>query len=213
MIIQSLEGSRRSWVISKRYTDFVNLHEALTPYFRIQISIGKNKKAVVADKQKNISRTEQILPVLPSKISGQTTSELSQRQQELETYMCQVFAIMSGQAQFNRALMVFIGFVPDPNQKQLDDSNQISPKFFDILRYQINPNLCQASIRNHSIRLDENQKPKSFYFVDINFKLLKIVNSQSKQNVAVEMEQNDKIVLEKVYGDFKRLHAHILETF
>jgi hypothetical protein len=114
MIIQSLEGSRRSWIISKRYTDFVNLHEALTPYFRIQISMGKNKKAM-PDKQKNISRTEQILPVLPSKISGQTTQELSQRQQELETYMCQVFAIMSGQAQFNRALMVFIGFVPDPN--------------------------------------------------------------------------------------------------
>jgi hypothetical protein len=37
MVIQSLEGSRRTWTISKRYTDFVNLHEALTPYFRIQI--------------------------------------------------------------------------------------------------------------------------------------------------------------------------------
>ena len=123
--------------------------------------------------------------------------------------MCQVFAIMSGQAQFNSALMIFIGFVPDPSQKKLEDQTPISPKFFDILRYQINPNLCQASIRNHAIRLDENQKPKSFYFVEVDFKLLKIANSQNQS----DQDQNDKVVLEKVYGDFKRLHAHILETF
>lgn len=35
MIVQQLEGSRKAWVISKRYTDFVNLHEDLIPVFKI----------------------------------------------------------------------------------------------------------------------------------------------------------------------------------
>ena len=34
MAVQSLEGSRPVWVVSKRYTDFVKLHEHLTPYFK-----------------------------------------------------------------------------------------------------------------------------------------------------------------------------------
>mmetsp|Transcript_15327 Transcript_15327/g.25901 ORF Transcript_15327/g.25901 Transcript_15327/m.25901 type:complete len:124 (-) Transcript_15327:978-1349(-) len=35
--VQSLEGNRGTWNISKRYTEFVRLHEALTPFFRIQL--------------------------------------------------------------------------------------------------------------------------------------------------------------------------------
>jgi hypothetical protein len=58
MVIQQLEGSRRAWVISKRYTDFVNLHEALIPYFKRQVETSRKSKL-------KISNTEQILPILP----------------------------------------------------------------------------------------------------------------------------------------------------
>ena len=71
-----MEGSRRCWVVSKRYTDFVKLHDALSPVFRIQI-----------DPKSSISVTEKILPILPTKISGQSEAALNQRMRELETYM------------------------------------------------------------------------------------------------------------------------------
>jgi len=70
MVVQQLEGSRKVWVISKRYTDFVNLHEALIPYFKRQVETSKKKTM-------NISSTEQILPILPQKISGQQDDQLA----------------------------------------------------------------------------------------------------------------------------------------
>jgi len=42
---------------------------------------------------------------------------------ELESYMEQVLNIMSGQAQFNKAMMIFIGFIP----KSSIDEGIISP--------------------------------------------------------------------------------------
>jgi len=59
----------------------------LAPYFRLQIQ---------SNIRKNISKTEQILPVLPTKISGQSEPELTRRQHELEQYMGQVLNLMSG---------------------------------------------------------------------------------------------------------------------
>ena len=61
MCVQTLEGSRKCWTISKRYTDFVKFHDTLTPLFKIQI-----------DPKKCLSITDQVLPVLPSKISRQS---------------------------------------------------------------------------------------------------------------------------------------------
>ena len=58
MVVQQLEGPRKVWMISKRYTDFVNLHEALIPYFKRQVETTKKKSL-------NISSTERILPILP----------------------------------------------------------------------------------------------------------------------------------------------------
>ena len=53
MIVQALEGSRNIWPLTKRYTDFVKLHEDLGLYFRLQASVqGFNK----------------VLPPLPNKI-------------------------------------------------------------------------------------------------------------------------------------------------
>lgn len=86
MCVQTLEGSRKCWTISKRYTDFVKLHDQLTPIFRVQI-----------DPKKCLSDTEKILPILPSKISGQSDTELNHRMVQLEIYMTQVLKLMSGQ--------------------------------------------------------------------------------------------------------------------
>lgn len=38
MVVQVLEGSRQTWAISKRYTDFVKLNDELLPYFRLQLA-------------------------------------------------------------------------------------------------------------------------------------------------------------------------------
>lgn len=65
----------------------MKLHDALVPYFRLQIQ---------SNRAKNISDTEQILPVLPSKISAQNEDELTRRLHELEKYMGQVLDLMSG---------------------------------------------------------------------------------------------------------------------
>jgi hypothetical protein len=35
MIVQALEGSRNIWALTKRYTDFVKLHEDFGIYFRL----------------------------------------------------------------------------------------------------------------------------------------------------------------------------------
>lgn len=64
MCVQSLEGPRHSWVVYKRYTDFVQLHDSLSALFRQQLS----KKA--------ISKSDQVLPVIPPKIGSQDESEL-----------------------------------------------------------------------------------------------------------------------------------------
>ena len=76
MIIQQLEGQRNVWTISKRYTDFVNLHEALIPIFKIQVK-----------EDKSISVNTQVLPILPQKISGKSEEQLAKRLVELEGYM------------------------------------------------------------------------------------------------------------------------------
>jgi len=95
MTVQSLEGTRPIWVLNKRYTDFVKLHEKLLPNFRQELvrranlSMGQNA----------------FLPTLPPKISGQTDLELNQRQGQLEDYMSQVLHLMSGQSQFNSHLL------------------------------------------------------------------------------------------------------------
>ena len=119
-------------MISKRYTDFVNLHEALIPVFKLQV------------KEQSISVNTQVLPILPQKISGKSEEQLARRLVELEGYMQQVLNIMSGQAQFNRALMQFLNFTL-PN---------VTEKFFDPIIYQVKQEKCQIIIKNHEIKLD-----------------------------------------------------------
>ena len=78
ILVQSLEGQRNTWMIYKRYTDFVKLHEVLNPFFRLQIQANEQRKSMVARKKKDgtrsqpISQTDQIVPILPPKISKQS---------------------------------------------------------------------------------------------------------------------------------------------
>ena len=109
-MIQSLEGSRPIWTLNKRYTDFVKLHEKLTPILKAEMS-----------------RDSQLCPTLPSKISGQTDMELNQRQMELEDYMNQVLNVLSGTSQFNYDLLYFLEFKPTVLSKSVEtEDNHVS---------------------------------------------------------------------------------------
>ena len=59
----------------------------------------------------------------------------------------------------------------------------------------------------HKIKYNKEQKPKTFYEVKVFFQQQK---SKKKGNAEVEV---NLITLEKVYGDFRRLHDYIIETF
>lgn len=92
ILVQALEGQRSSWVVYNRYTDFVKLHEELLPFFRLQISNQSQRQSMRVKARgsiidKPISKTEQVVPLLPSKITKQTSVELNQRMHELEEYL------------------------------------------------------------------------------------------------------------------------------
>lgn len=55
---------------------------------------------------------------------------------------------------------------------------------------------------NHFIRLDQNQKAKNFFVLEIN------INAGGDQQ-----SRSTKIILEKQYGEFKRLHQHLIDTY
>lgn len=59
---------------------------------------------------------------------------------------------------------------------------------------------------SHGIRLDQNQKPKNFYLLEVSFK-------NDKKHKSAQQKDWLTISQEKVYGDFKRLHSYIIETF
>jgi len=109
---------------------------------------------------------------------------------------------------FNQIIVNFIQYHPyNQMNESLDQSGYQSRRnteaaempFFDTKNYVINQNMEKlVKITKHEIRLDENQKPKNFY------KLL--LTPKPGETMA-------NITLEKVYGDFKRLHVHIEETF
>jgi hypothetical protein len=86
IMVQSLEGQRPTWLINKRYTDFVKLHEMLSPFFRLQIQANQKtvsqpptKLSRASSHYKPISITEQIVPILPPKIAYQSEVDLQKR--------------------------------------------------------------------------------------------------------------------------------------
>ena len=52
----------------------------------------------------------------------------------------------------------------------------------------------KVSIPSHEIGVDKKQNPKNYYKLVVNF-------------------GENKIIMDKVYGDFKKLHKHIVDTF
>lgn len=70
----------------------------------------------------------------------------------------------------------------------------MTKEFFDTQNFPLSIDSgTKATIPSHEIKLDHNQKPKNFYRLVVHFK-------------------QGKISMDKVYGDFKRLHNHIRET-
>lgn len=79
--------------------------------------------------------------------------------------------------------------------------NQIAKEkaFFDIKRFPINSD-TKIEFTSQSIRLDQEQKAKACYSLQVVFN-------------KAESDQQTIITLKKLYGDFKKLHNHILMTF
>lgn len=150
---------------------------------------------------------------------------------------------MSGQVQFNQILLNFLGFHPyaaKPNRgmnygnERSTTGNQtalaegVTPEFFDIQKFNLSGLSTFIKIEAHQIRLDQNQKPKNFYVMMVYFKeradpkasqnsqkgrRLKAQKGIDKSDANEPKQVIHSIKLEKVYGDFKRLNEHIVDTF
>ena len=77
---------------------------------------------------------------------------------------------------------------------------------------------------SHQIKLDKKQRPKVFYVMQVNFKPRKEPSKKERKFAGRKDKGKDggknqkeaevrSIKIEKVYGDFKRLHEHITDTF
>ena len=80
MIVQVLEGPRRTWYSIRRYTDFVKLHESLLPVMKVQMSLNSPQLAVR-------NESSSAIPVLPAKIMREDDQSLRERKAQLEDYI------------------------------------------------------------------------------------------------------------------------------
>lgn len=138
--------------------------------------------------------------------------------------------------QFNSILLNFLGFQPyatpsrglsyasDPSFKGTQAfAEGVTPEFFDHQQFGIAAQSTVVRLVAHQIRLDQSKKPKSFYEMQVFFqeKLEDKIDYRKKKSEDSEKDAGAKgqaptvrsIKLEKVYGDFKRLHEHITDTF
>jgi hypothetical protein len=105
-VVQLLEGARPCWSVYKRYSDFIQLHEALVPEFKKSID---DFQADLANSGRG-SSLQLVVPILPPKIHKQSEQELSDRRGQLEDYLNSVFQLLYSKAQFNQAILDFLGF-------------------------------------------------------------------------------------------------------
>ena len=121
--------------------------------------------------------------------------------------MSKVLYLVDNSDHFNQIIVNFIQYQPYNQMNEImnqsiygsrRNTEDVSLPFFETSTYIIDQDMENPlKIITHEIRLDGNQKPKSFY-------KLQLLPSQGGHR---------EITLEKVYGDFKRLHVHIEETF
>jgi hypothetical protein len=99
----------------------------------------------------------------------------------------------------------------------------VYPEFFDVNKFNLTGTTTLIRLISHQIRLDSNGKAKNFYVMQVLFKERedhsqdnngKPKKDDKKGKAAKEAQQIiHQIQIEKVYGDFKRLNEHIVETF
>jgi len=59
-------------------------------------------------------------------------------------------------------------------EQSQSDVQMMSPEFYDVIRMQINSEACRVRIIDYEVRLDpDSHKPKSFFKLEIIFRLLK----------------------------------------
>lgn len=99
-------------------------------------------------------------------------------------------------------MIAYLKFQPYSRYTEQNVNSNQTPDFFDTFRFPMDQYATVVDYIRHDIRLDRNQKPKNFYTFQVYFK-----------KEGSEQETSETIMLEKVYGDFKKLHQQLTETF
>mmetsp|Transcript_26313 Transcript_26313/g.40162 ORF Transcript_26313/g.40162 Transcript_26313/m.40162 type:complete len:121 (+) Transcript_26313:2491-2853(+) len=96
----------------------------------------------------------------------------------------------------------------------------MSEEFYDSLRLQVGPDVTKVKLIEFNVRIDPaTEKPKTFFKMEVVFRVLKIgqglipANSEGNRSPSGKQKHSRRIIMEKVYGDFKNLNSHIIETF
>jgi len=117
------------------------------------------------------------------------------RQNQLQDYINGVVQLMRGSAQYNQALLDFLEYHAAAVSKEHVEEQALSAPFLDCVMFPVHPDTCEVVAKTHMIRLNQQQKPKTYYQFELHF------------------NNGAKIVIEKLFGDFKKLHSFVLTTF
>lgn len=143
--------------------------------------------------------------------------------------MNRVLRILAGQAQFNQDLLSFLQAInqgPVVNTASVLDTNvfgsivnttlgmgisDVSPSFYEIDKYKVAaPPGTVVVMDQHKVHLDDKNKPKTFYTIKVFFQDKQPLKKNAADQSPVQLHV---LSMQKVYGDFKRLHNYIIETF
>jgi len=192
------EGDGSQWKITKRYREFVELHENLHEQF------NKRGKSSMSSK----------IPKLPPKIQNENEQALEGRRKQLQIYLQSVINM----GDFPQILLQFLEFI---------DNSQSNPRVtefdsFTLTEYQEK----KIRIIQNKVKI-VNQKPKTFFILEISLIHRKLNQTKSLSNRVSNVksnllnrlsnkedsQQSQVFRLQKSYKDFKVLNHVIIETF
>ena len=186
------------WVLYKRYSSFVTLHEQMTPYFKSMQIEG---------------------PPLPPRIENRTSTalnaSLTQRKKHLQEYLSALILLLSDR--MPAELLLFLG---------VHEQEGLGFNTLELIRKISQINLIEGDpkivIGNNTHKVIEGV-PKVYYQVDLKYTCYPGLVGESSDQQEETMRsirkmassvdgENIHISCLKSYGDFKQLHEFIKET-